>query len=248
MCLEYCAQCKNVFRVNHPRAKDREKYCSPVCRQAATRIGAWHHRQTLFCRVCLSEFRTSRKHVKEGACSVSCGQILRLLKMDRVYTRTCRTCARAFTSNEHTQKYCSISCRVSERNKPKPKEPEPFACLQCGSITMRTNKRKRYCSDQCMWRSNAHHKKFIRRLREEIHEESERIDRSEVLRRDKYICALCHCRIPKAAKYPARLAGTIDHILPLSKGGLHTWDNVQAAHAGCNSKKHTRVFGQLRIC
>lgn len=30
---------------------------------------------------------------------------------------------------------------------------------------------------------------------------------------------------------------TIDHIYPLAKGGGHTWDNVQVAHAMCNSVK-----------
>ena len=30
---------------------------------------------------------------------------------------------------------------------------------------------------------------------------------------------------------------TIDHIIPLSKGGTHTWDNVQLAHNSCNSRK-----------
>ena len=33
-------------------------------------------------------------------------------------------------------------------------------------------------------------------------------------------------------KYP-----TIDHIIPMSKGGGHVWDNVQVAHAICNSAK-----------
>ena len=31
---------------------------------------------------------------------------------------------------------------------------------------------------------------------------------------------------------------SIDHIRPLSKGGSHTWDNVQLAHRQCNSIKH----------
>lgn len=30
---------------------------------------------------------------------------------------------------------------------------------------------------------------------------------------------------------------TLDHIVPLSKGGTHTWDNVQLAHMGCNARK-----------
>lgn len=33
---------------------------------------------------------------------------------------------------------------------------------------------------------------------------------------------------------------SIDHIKPLSKGGSHTWDNVQLAHRKCNSIKRDR--------
>lgn len=33
-------------------------------------------------------------------------------------------------------------------------------------------------------------------------------------------------------RYPS-----IDHIRPVSKGGTHTWDNVQLVHRGCNSIK-----------
>lgn len=35
-------------------------------------------------------------------------------------------------------------------------------------------------------------------------------------------------------------APTIDHIIPLSKGGAHTPDNLQWAHMGCNSGKGNR--------
>ena len=34
------------------------------------------------------------------------------------------------------------------------------------------------------------------------------------------------------AMYPS-----IDHVKPISKGGLHEWGNVQLAHFSCNSKK-----------
>lgn len=30
---------------------------------------------------------------------------------------------------------------------------------------------------------------------------------------------------------------SVDHVIPLSKGGTHTWDNVKLAHKRCNSKK-----------
>lgn len=34
---------------------------------------------------------------------------------------------------------------------------------------------------------------------------------------------------------------TVDHIIPLSKGGTHTWNNVQLAHMGCNAGKQDRT-------
>lgn len=36
---------------------------------------------------------------------------------------------------------------------------------------------------------------------------------------------------------------SIDHIRPISLGGLHSWDNVQLAHRGCNTRKRNRYIG-----
>jgi 5-methylcytosine-specific restriction endonuclease McrA len=35
---------------------------------------------------------------------------------------------------------------------------------------------------------------------------------------------------------------TLDHIIPLSKGGTHTWDNVRPAHRRCNELKGDRLY------
>lgn len=34
---------------------------------------------------------------------------------------------------------------------------------------------------------------------------------------------------------------SVDHIVPLSKGGTHTWGNVQLAHMACNAGKRDKV-------
>lgn len=34
---------------------------------------------------------------------------------------------------------------------------------------------------------------------------------------------------------------TVDHITALANGGGHTWDNVQLAHAICNSYKRDLI-------
>lgn len=36
---------------------------------------------------------------------------------------------------------------------------------------------------------------------------------------------------------------SIDHIRPISLGGLHSWDNVQLAHRGCNTRKSNKYIG-----
>lgn len=58
------------------------------------------------------------------------------------------------------------------------------------------------------------------------------VNRREVLKRDNYTCQYCGST--------RRL--TIDHVVPRSKGGTHTWDNVVAACERCNSAKGDRLL------
>jgi hypothetical protein len=45
--------------------------------------------------------------------------------------------------------------------------------------------------------------------------------------------------------YCGSAAETIDHVVPRSKGGTHTWDNVVAACAPCNHRKSDRMLAEL---
>ncbi|MEM8778494.1 MAG: HNH endonuclease [Cyanobacteria bacterium P01_G01_bin.49] len=53
------------------------------------------------------------------------------------------------------------------------------------------------------------------------------VSRQEVLRRDKHQCQYCG----------SRRNLTLDHVIPRSKGGKHSWDNVVTACASCNGRK-----------
>ncbi len=53
------------------------------------------------------------------------------------------------------------------------------------------------------------------------------VNRREVLRRDKHSCQYCG----------STKQLTLDHVIPRSKGGKHTWDNVVTACERCNSRK-----------
>ncbi|MBW4562153.1 MAG: HNH endonuclease [Mojavia pulchra JT2-VF2] len=60
------------------------------------------------------------------------------------------------------------------------------------------------------------------------------VNRREVLRRDHHSCQYCGST--------KRL--TLDHVIPRSKGGMHTWNNVVIACERCNSQKGDRTPSQ----
>ncbi|WP_166535111.1 HNH endonuclease [Blastococcus xanthinilyticus] len=72
-------------------------------------------------------------------------------------------------------------------------------------------------------------------------DEAERIDPDEIYARDRYLCQLCGAPLDMDASHPAPRSPSIDHIIPLSRGGAHTHANVQAAHLRCNLQKGARV-------
>lgn len=52
-------------------------------------------------------------------------------------------------------------------------------------------------------------------------------------------CHICGRKFTKSR--PA----TIDHVVPLSKGGLHVDANLAAAHLSCNSSKNAQLFNPM---
>jgi 5-methylcytosine-specific restriction endonuclease McrA len=68
-----------------------------------------------------------------------------------------------------------------------------------------------------------------------------RISADALIERDGNICRLCSTEIDLNLARNSRWGATIDHIVPLSKGGSDELDNLQLAHWICNIKKGNRV-------
>lgn len=64
---------------------------------------------------------------------------------------------------------------------------------------------------------------------------------SEIFERDGWVCGLCDEPIDRDLRHPEPGSASLDHVLPLSRGGAHSRENVQAAHLGCNLAKGARV-------
>jgi 5-methylcytosine-specific restriction endonuclease McrA len=60
------------------------------------------------------------------------------------------------------------------------------------------------------------------------------VTRRGVLRRDEFRCAYC-----------SRSASTIDHVVPRSRGGADSWENLVACCLACNNAKSDRTPGEM---
>lgn len=60
------------------------------------------------------------------------------------------------------------------------------------------------------------------------------LTRTALMHRDRFRCGYCGTK-----------ATTIDHVLPRSRGGTHTWDNCVACCASCNHRKADHLLSEL---
>lgn len=60
------------------------------------------------------------------------------------------------------------------------------------------------------------------------------------------ICGICGKPVDFSYSYPHPLSATVDHIIPISKGGHPTdIDNLQLAHRCCNREKSDKLVARV---
>ena len=220
-----CGTCRRVFK---PISKDRMQYCSKRC----------------------SYIDNMGKPIKDHWLEKSC----------KVFFKECDECGDVFTAKDNRRICCEgcFKARQAKGYKAKAKvlyhqDPRVRAqrgikihtkiCIICGNgfDTYRLN--QKCCSDQCMTENEINTQRIIKsnsnqRRRARLRGATiERFTKEEIFIRDSWRCKLCGKKLKPGAKFPHPLYPTIDHIVPLSKGGQHTRLNVQAACFICNSMK-----------
>ena len=65
-----------------------------------------------------------------------------------------------------------------------------------------------------------------------------KITRKAVLARDSWTCQYCGSRKPGL---------TVDHVIPRSRGGTSSWDNIVAACGPCNRRKGNRLPREIQM-
>lgn len=123
-------------------------------------------------------------------------------------------------------------------------EARKHPCPVCGKET--TN--RVYCSPKCAKRVENHQRYVKRYAKVKNAIKDKGITLNKLVIRDKGICHICgkpcdyaDYRIENGAFIAGYDYPSIDHVVPLSMGGLHSWDNVKLAHLLCNSIKSNKV-------
>jgi len=128
----------------------------------------------------------------------------------------------------------------------------PRQYMQSEGLTLFSN--VGYCSHECKRRAMNRSTKNSHKGRQDSHRHRARmygcaydssVTLKKLIKRDGLRCAICGemCDPDDRSwsKYSGPMYPSIDHIIPMSKGGGHIWSNVQIAHIICNSEKGANI-------
>ena len=174
-----------------------------------------------------------------------------------IYANQCEVCHNRFMAKQARKRWCSRVCaKEADRRKMwvehrKPQTPKETSCRECGVVftaLVRTHCQHHYCGKPC---ADRHTRRNARHTRRERVRASGVMIRGRVSLRQQYEkfkgrCQICKCKTVMAKEYRADMA-TVDHIVPLSKGGLHVEDNVQLACMACNASKSDTLTAERQL-
>ena len=148
----------------------------------------------------------------------------------------CRWCLKMFRPSTNRSNCCSRHCSMSLngmiRTTGKTERFSELMICKCGKLI---GKRFHKCMD-CVLKDRDAYQILARRRRylaERVGDNG--ISWKSIGDRDGWICHLCGWLVRQNAGTAYVPDGaTVDHVIPIARGGTHTWDNVALAHRSCN--------------
>ena len=206
--------------------------------------------KVLFCQICQVPINYKGIGRIPKTCSSRCKNKLdskAKVKKEKHLTN-CVSCNKEFFTAYDRQRFCSSACRAisSKPNNNLQSKVYFYCCSDCKTnfisrksihgISALKGIRCKSCQKQ-LTRLRDRRKTLIRQKAIS----NPRISVELIARRDSYLCHLCNQMVDMDIARTDKMGATIDHVLPLSKGGLDTMENVALAHWICNIRKGNRV-------
>lgn len=201
-------------RVGHGRPRE---WCSPDCYDVELAQRRECGRELRACRHCGIDISDRRGNTR--FCSREHYYADRGIKLHRdgpPAERPCAVCSKPFRPKSDRAKYCSVQCKG---RRPKPPRKRRYTEAD----------RARYQRKHAIRQGAATGRPVVM---------------CEIGNRDGWRCDLCRKTVDRWLEYPDPLSPSLDHIVPLSLGGIHDPSNVRVTHLRCNIKRGNRVGGE----
>ena len=180
----------------------------------------------IHCQTVFKSLRTNKNKPRKF-CSMTC-------YAEHSKTKTITKCLHCNT-NTYNPKFCNSSCAASYNNSIKPKRQKQFnICPTCGT----SHTRRKFCSDSCNPRrlklSESEKYKYIRSKQNEAWQRYMAKKKNQTpLDADIKKIQEFYFNCPNGHE--------VDHVIPISKGGLHTLNNLQYLTKSENRKKSNKL-------
>ena len=168
-----------------------------------------------------------------------------------LYLLKCYVCSALVTSKSNLCKKCN-TCKINKVRKPivlrSPNVVRSFKCLNCNCEYISA----RVTNGNCQKCNKKNYNLRVRKISDHIERAKkrnvfyEKINSDVIYKRDGFKCKSCGCDVVKSKEYKPNQA-TIDHVIPISKGGSHTIDNIVTMCQSCNSIKSNRLINGAQI-
>lgn len=231
----YCG--KEITTKSHHKGGVR-KYCNMDC------YNAMHQRHEYGMAVCLycgKEFQETRDRPNKF-CSPSCSTLYQhmIKRMEKAEENEINPETQALI--EEAEEQIKI---LTERLKALYKIAEhQRRCRYCGRW-FTSERGATFCSEECRRKADNYRRdhRITRNGKADY-----TISLPRLYARDGGVCQICGEHLSFEVHYNDPKYPSIDHIIPLSKGGLHRWDNVQLLCRECNMLKrdtYTPPFDEI---
>jgi 5-methylcytosine-specific restriction endonuclease McrA len=240
--LQKCRICGATYQ---PGRRD-SRYCSRTCKtRRYDRQRPPRNRRDYFAA------RTERQRLERAAARLASYRIptpqLALPRAPSV-ALPCARCGseiRDHNGRGGHRRYCTNECAkkaAADRYHARARPRRTFysgRCHECG-MTFITTRPSKFCANVCERRNRRRRHKGSRSRRIRNAAQREPLDIVALAARDNWRCHICGKRV-------TRKTWSMDHLIPLSAGGSHTYDNVALAHHLCNSRRGATGAAQLRL-
>jgi len=156
-----------------------------------------------------------------------------------IQIRPCAHCGEMYRPKRRDDRgrpslYCSRGCKYAARRP----EIEPRTCPHCGEQFAPNHASHFLCTPRCRAAAHRLQSKFRSRVGEPTRPG---IWRFAIAQRDDWTCGICGELVDRTVRWPDPGQATLDHIVPVTRGGTNDPSNLRLAHMSCNRRRGNRM-------